>query len=59
MTITLRRLFLLAVLPILVCGCFRTVQAEEKPATPRAFIDGVGPGWKAMGEKDFVDVNGN
>ena len=53
MTITLRRLSLLAVLPLLpllACGSLRTMLAEEKPATPRAFIDGVGPGGKAMGE---------
>lgn len=31
--------------------------AEE--VLPKAFIDGNGPGWKALGEDDFVDVNGD
>lgn len=32
----------------------------EKPAKlPKAFVDGNGPGWKALGEKDFVNVNCN
>jgi hypothetical protein len=26
---------------------------------PRAFIDGVGPGWRTLGESDFAPVNGN
>jgi hypothetical protein len=26
---------------------------------PRAFIDGSGPGWRALGEADFADVNGD
>jgi hypothetical protein len=30
--------------------------ADDK-AAPRAFIDGTGPGWVALGEKDFVNVN--
>lgn len=28
------------------------------PEAPRAFIDGSGEGWRALGEADFVDVNG-
>ena len=31
--------------------------AEEPAGAPRAFIDGTGPGWKALGEEDFVNVN--
>ena len=31
----------------------------EDDGPPRAFIDGTGPGWKALGEDDFVDVNGD
>src|SRR5437016_4823562 len=34
------------------------VSAEDKPA-PKAFIDGEGPGWVALGEKDFANVNCN
>lgn len=43
------------VLPALIQG------DEEKPAAeplPRAFIDGTGPGWLALGKDDFDDVNG-
>ncbi|MFO0877808.1 MAG: DUF1080 domain-containing protein [Gemmataceae bacterium] len=30
----------------------------DKPASPvRAFVDGVGPDWKTLGEKDFENVN--
>ena len=36
--------------------CFPLSAAEN---TPRAFINGEGPGWVALGEKDFADVNGN
>ncbi|HWE36041.1 MAG TPA: DUF1080 domain-containing protein [Isosphaeraceae bacterium] len=32
--------------------------ADEPEAPPRAFIDGNGPGWRALGESDFVTVNG-
>ncbi|MCH8045696.1 MAG: hypothetical protein IID44_18450, partial [Planctomycetes bacterium] len=42
-------------------------RAEEKPAAenvvtkpaalPKAVIDGTGPGWKVLGEADFVNVN--
>jgi hypothetical protein len=31
--------------------------AEEPAAPVRAFIDGTGPGWRALGEEDFVNVN--
>jgi hypothetical protein len=34
--------------------------AADKPSSrPKAFIDGTGPGWKSLGEKDFVNVNGD
>jgi len=33
------------------------VRAEDAPALPKAFVDGTGPGWKELGEKDFVHVN--
>ena len=32
--------------------------AEEPSDLPRAFVDGTGPGWRALGEADFVTVNG-
>jgi hypothetical protein len=33
-------------------------ETSEAPASPKAFIDGTGPGWVTLGEKDFVPVNG-
>ncbi len=40
----------------------RSVAADEpkgEPDLPKATIDGTGPGWKALGEQDFVGVNGD
>ena len=50
---------LLAWLFILKGGASST--ETETPATdpPRAFINGQGPGWVTLGEKDFADVNGD
>jgi hypothetical protein len=31
--------------------------ADEPSATPKAFLDGTGPGWRALAEDDFVKVN--
>jgi Domain of Unknown Function (DUF1080) len=31
--------------------------ADEPATAPRAFLDGTGPGWTALGEDDFVKVN--
>jgi hypothetical protein len=31
--------------------------ADEAKALPQAFVDGNGPGWVALGEKDFAKVN--
>jgi hypothetical protein len=36
--------------------------SEEPAATaprPKAFVDGTGPGWRELGETDFVNVNGD
>ena len=41
-------------------GCLFSVaylQAQESPALPKAVIDGTAPGWRVMGEEDFVNVN--
>ena len=52
-----------AVAGILLAGAvssFSPVRAGEAlPAKdlPRAFVDGTGPGWQPLGEKDFVNVN--
>src|SRR5262245_52232419 len=31
--------------------------AEEPAEASRAFLDGTGPGWRALGEQDFTNVN--
>ena len=59
MTTLLKRTPVLVVISCWMCSHLLTGLAEDTPPSPRAFIDGVGPGWKAMGEEDFVDVNGN
>jgi hypothetical protein len=41
-------------------GCLSTfvgLRAQESPALPKAVIDGTAPGWRVMGEEDFVNVN--
>lgn len=39
---------------VLWCG---GALADDPPALPKATIDGTGPGWRALGEADFVNVN--
>jgi hypothetical protein len=44
-------------------GCLAAIvavcSAADEPANlPKAFIDGTGPGWKALGKADFAHVNG-
>ena len=43
----------------MVIASARGFDAQAKPSTPRAFIDGTGPGWKTLTETDFAGVNGN
>jgi hypothetical protein len=31
---------------------------QEPQNLPKAFIDGIGPGWRTLGEQDFAGVNG-
>lgn len=46
----------LACLALFISSAF----ASDKPAElPKATIDGTGPGWKQLGESDFVNVNGD
>tara|TARA_B100000676_G_scaffold312013_1_gene384321 strand:+ start:2280 stop:3002 length:723 start_codon:yes stop_codon:yes gene_type:complete len=40
----------------LILCCQFSIAGEKAPR--RAFIDGTGPGWVTLTEKDFVDVNG-
>jgi hypothetical protein len=35
------------------------LSADEPAGLPRAFLDGTGPGWRTLGESDFVAVNGS
>src|SRR5487761_296091 len=32
-------------------------RGDDRPALPKACIDGTGPGWKELAESDFVNVN--
>ena len=32
-------------------------RADETASPSKAFIDGTGPGWRALGEQDFTNVN--
>jgi hypothetical protein len=43
----------------LVLAIAATSTAEEPAPLSRAFVDGNGPGWKALGEADFIMVNGD
>jgi hypothetical protein len=45
-----------AVVVCFVLSC-ASARAEESSGLPKACIDGTGPGWRALGEKDFVNVN--
>ena len=51
------RLWLVALLASLASG--NNLGAPEEAPPPRAFVDGTGPGWKALAEPDFVNVNCN
>lgn len=47
----------LVLLSCFVGGVSRGQEAKNME-TPKAFIDGQGPGWRTLGEADFVPVNG-
>jgi hypothetical protein len=43
-----------------ILGLFAlAARADEPTDLPKAFIDGTGPGWQELGEKDFITVNGD
>jgi hypothetical protein len=42
---------------ILLVLCAALAAADRPERQPRAFIDGTGPDWKALGADDFVNVN--
>lgn len=49
--------FILGLL-LLSWGC-GSPDTPAPPDPPRAYIDGLGPGWEALTEADFADVNGD
>ena len=51
------RLAIVFIITALVALPFAS-RAEEPAPSPKAFIDGTGPDWRALGEQDFVNVNG-
>jgi hypothetical protein len=51
---------LFAAIVLIVCACLTLasqILAEDVPNLPKATIDGNGPGWRALGEADLVNVN--
>ena len=57
-TTHLARLLATAISFLLGIALGQTLEAQtQADAAPRAFIDGSGPGWAALGEEDFVNVN--
>ena len=51
-------------LRLLAISCLLAISAtlalgmsDERSDFPKAFLDGTGPGWRALGEDDFVNVN--
>lgn len=48
--------FLIAVV-LLASLSFPAARAQDNPSLKKAFVDGNGPGWKSLGEADFVNVN--
>lgn len=42
---------------LLIAGPLAPGMSDEPADLPKAFLDGTGPGWRALGEEDFVNVN--
>ncbi len=55
---SLRLVPVAAALSILASGVVAAGAPQAATPAPRAFIDGTGPGWRTLGDADFVDVNG-
>ena len=49
--------FLLAAALLCMVVIAGTAAEEDQPAPPKAFVDGTGLGWTALGEADFAAVN--
>ena len=43
----------------LAAALLPTLRGEETVASPKAFIDGTGPGWQTLSESSFTNVNCN
>jgi hypothetical protein len=58
---SLRRILIaIAGLPALAAPpAIGMAESGEPTNLPKAFLDGTGPGWRALGEEDFVNVNCN
>jgi hypothetical protein len=56
--LTFPRLCLLLGLLLLPVFLRHSSASQETQALPKAFLDGTGPGWRALGEADFAPVNG-
>jgi hypothetical protein len=48
---------LLALLAVAAMFVSKPWAGDTPPTPPRAFIDGTGPGWQALGQADFTNVN--
>jgi len=42
---------------LIMIAALAEARAEEAAMSPKASIDGTAPGWRALGEKDFTNVN--
>jgi hypothetical protein len=42
---------------LVLAGMAKAVWAEEPATLPKAFVDGTGTGWRALGKDDFTQVN--
>jgi 3-keto-disaccharide hydrolase len=49
---------LFAITILVVAGSSLPCSAQNQ-STPKAFVDGAGPGWRVLGEPDFANVNCN
>ncbi len=57
MNLHLRSSLVSSVLAVLAVAGIVSAQESSESSPPKAFIDGTGPGWRALGGDDFVNVN--
>src|SRR2546422_5088658 len=51
------RVFSLVGIVLLAALCLRAGLGQDPTGLPKAFIDGTGPGWRALVKEDFTNVN--